>query len=199
MSGKAKKGDLADRRQRFVGEYIIDLNGKQAAIRSGYSAKTAEAQASRLLRNVKVQESIAKLKAERAARTGITADRVLAELELLAFSDHTHYEVDDLGSLKLSAEAPAGAHRAISSVKHRIRTDEDGEVTREVELKIWDKPGMLRLAGRHVGLFPDRMELTGKDGLPLSTDVAKVVFVLPDNGRRVVPRADPEAKKKPAK
>jgi phage terminase small subunit len=154
MSGKANGAVLADRRERFVAEYIIDLNGKQAAIRAGYSEKTAEAQASRLLRNVKVQEAIAAAKAARAERTGITADRVLAELELLAFSDHTHYQVSDLGGVTLADGAPAGAHRAVSSIKHRIRTDEDGEVTREVEIKIWDKPGMLRLAGSPRGPVP---------------------------------------------
>lgn len=199
MSGKVKRGDIADRQARFAAEYIVDLNAKQAAIRAGYSAKTAEAQGSRLLRNVKVAEAIAKAKAARAARTAITSDRVLAELALLAFSDHTHYAVDATGNLTLSADAPEGAHRAIASVKHRVKTDDGGGVTREVELRIWDKPGMLKLAGRHVGLFPDRMELTGKDGQPLESNAARVTFVLPDNGRRVVPRSEPEAAKKPRK
>jgi phage terminase small subunit len=51
-------GDLGPRQQRFVEEYLIDVNAEQAAIRAGYSAKTAEAQGSRLLSNVKVQRAV---------------------------------------------------------------------------------------------------------------------------------------------
>lgn len=51
---------LTDKQKRFCEEYLIDLNATQAAIRAGYSPKTAEQTASRLLRNVKVQEYIAK-------------------------------------------------------------------------------------------------------------------------------------------
>ena len=46
---------LTNRQKRFVEEYLIDLNARQAAIRAGYSPKTAQEQASRLLANVKVQ------------------------------------------------------------------------------------------------------------------------------------------------
>jgi phage terminase small subunit len=199
MSGKAKGAVLADRRERFVAEYIIDLNGKQAAIRAGYSEKTAEAQASRLLRNVKVQEAIAAAKAARVERTEITQDRVLNELALLAFSHIEDYVIDDAGNVDLAAGAPKEAKRAISSIKRKDWSDGEGGHTVEVELKFWDKPGMLRLAGRHVGLFADRMELTGKDGQPLDSSVAKVTFVLPDNGRRVVSPSEPEAGKKQGK
>lgn len=53
------KGDLNDKQFRFVMEYLIDSNGKQAAIRAGYSPKTAEVQASRLLSNAKVKAAVA--------------------------------------------------------------------------------------------------------------------------------------------
>jgi phage terminase small subunit len=205
MNGNAKKGGkLTPRQERFVEEYIIDLNATQAAIRAGYAAKDADVQGPRLLGNVGVSRAVASLKAKRAAETGITAERVLAELALLAFSDHTHFEVDGKGAVTLAKGAPAGAHRAVSSIKRKISSigmgaDADGDgpiVQAEVEIKLWDKPGMLRLAGRHVGLFPDRMELTGKDGVPLESNAARVTFVLPDNGRRVTP-AVAEAPKKP--
>ncbi|WP_093231797.1 terminase small subunit [Thermoflavimicrobium dichotomicum] len=60
---------LTPKQQRFVEEYLIDLNATQAAIRAGYSKKTAEAIASRLLRNVKVQTAIQQAKKERSERT----------------------------------------------------------------------------------------------------------------------------------
>lgn len=64
---------LTPRQQRFVGEYLIDLNATQAAIRAGYSAKTAEQQGSRLLGNVGVSAAIAKGQARLAAKQEITA------------------------------------------------------------------------------------------------------------------------------
>jgi phage terminase small subunit len=161
---------LTPNQERFVAEYLVDLNATQAAIRAGYSAKTASQQGARLLGNAKVAAAIAERQAARAERTGITQERVLEELALLAFSDLEHYEVADNGEVTLAPGAPRGAMRALSSIKRRISTDKDGSVTREVELKLWDKPGPLKLAGRHVGLraFMDRLEVTGKDGDPIA-------------------------------
>jgi phage terminase small subunit len=172
--------------ERFVAEYLVDLNATQAAIRAGYSAKTAEQQGSRLLRNVQVAEAVAKAMEQRRERTTITQDRVLEELAILAFSDVNHYGVDANGVVTITPGAPKGAQRAISSIKHRITTaGAEGApiITREVEIKLWDKPGPLKLAGRHVDVhgFADRVEVTGKNGGPVKTQVS---FVLPDNGRR---------------
>src|SRR5690554_3470514 len=72
--------ELTDKQKRFCEEYIIDLNRTKAAIRADYSEETADVQGSRLLKNVKVQKEIEKLKKARSKRTQITADRVLKEL-----------------------------------------------------------------------------------------------------------------------
>ena len=76
---------LTAKQQRFVEEYLIDLNATQAAIRAGYSPKTANEQGARLLANASVQEAIAKAMAERSRRTGISQDRVIQELARIAF------------------------------------------------------------------------------------------------------------------
>lgn len=76
--------ELTDRQARFCEEYLIDLNATQAAIRAGYSEKTANEQGARLLANVSVQEKIAELKAERAKRTEMTQDSVIQELAAVA-------------------------------------------------------------------------------------------------------------------
>jgi phage terminase small subunit len=75
---------ITAKQQRFCEEYLIDLNGKQAAIRSGYSERTAEVQASRLLSKANVSARIAELKAARVERTEITADYVLTGLKEVA-------------------------------------------------------------------------------------------------------------------
>lgn len=78
---------LTDMQSRFVSEYLIDLNATQAAIRAGYSGKGANRAASRLLSNVDIQAALQEAKTEREKRTGITQDKVLAELARIGFAD----------------------------------------------------------------------------------------------------------------
>lgn len=70
-------GALSEKQQTFVREYLVDLNATQAALRAGYSAKTAYSQGQRLLKNVEVAEAIQRVMDERSERTEITADYVL--------------------------------------------------------------------------------------------------------------------------
>jgi hypothetical protein len=72
--------NLTPRQSRFVDEYLVDLNATQAAIRAGYSARTAEQQAARLLGNVKVSEAVRTAQAARSERVRITQDDVLRGL-----------------------------------------------------------------------------------------------------------------------
>lgn len=67
---------LTPKQQRFVEEYLIDLNATQAAIRAGYSKKTAEVQGPRLLGNVRVQEAVKKAIDERSEESGVTVERI---------------------------------------------------------------------------------------------------------------------------
>ncbi|HAL7886072.1 TPA: terminase small subunit, partial [Escherichia coli] len=71
---------LTPKQELFCREYLKDLNGTQAAIRAGYSEKTANEQASRLLANVNVQKFVAELKSARVEQTGIDAAYVLRRL-----------------------------------------------------------------------------------------------------------------------
>ncbi len=155
---------LTPKQQRFVDEYLIDLNATQAAIRAGYSAKTAQEQSSRLLSNVMVAAAIQVAQSRRSEETGITAKRVLQELAVIGFSDVRHYVVDDNGKIDLAEGAPDSAIRAVSSIKHKVRTvdrgDDGVETTHEVEIKLWDKNTALANAGRHLGMFVDKVEST---------------------------------------
>lgn len=176
-----------DKERAFCREYVIDLNGTQSVLRAGCfnvnSEASASVAASRLLDRAKIQALLQVLKAQRSARTNITADSVLHEMSLLSHSDQSHYTVDDNGIIQLAAGAPEGAMRAIKSVKRKktIREDKEGNVTitYDVELTLWDKPAPLRLMGNHVGLFPNKVEVTGKDGKPLET-VTRIERVVVD-------------------
>jgi phage terminase small subunit len=133
-------------------------------VRAGYSPKTAGSIASENLKKPDIAAAIQAALEARAERTAITADRVLAEVALLAFSDLRHYVLTDDGQVRLAAGAPADAMRALQSMKRKVRTYGTGEkavTEREVEIRLWEKPGPLKLAGQHVGLFKDRVEHSG--------------------------------------
>lgn len=149
------KRQLSEQRRRFVDEYLIDLNGTQAAIRAGYSAKTAQEQSSRLLSNVMVQQAIAERMAERSKRTGINQDRVVLELAKLAFVKMTDI-VDSNGKIKDTATDDDLS--CIESVKYK-HSDTDTGYSVEREVKIGSKLKALELLGKHLGMWNDKVDV----------------------------------------
>lgn len=83
MAGKK----LTPRQAAFIREYLLDLNATQAAIRAGYSEKTAYSQGQRLLKNAEIQEAVQEAQAERAERLELTQDDVLKGLLLEAMRE----------------------------------------------------------------------------------------------------------------
>ena len=93
-------------------------------------------------------------------------------MSLLAMSRIDHYVVSDEGQVELAEGAPDGAMAAVQSIKRKCKIfrDKEGHETHreyDVEIRLWDKPQPLKLTGRHVGLYPNRVEVTGKDGGPI--------------------------------
>ena len=84
---KKKKAKLTPRQSRFVDEYLVDLNATQAAIRAGYSKKTANTQAARLLVNVNIQEAVQEGQRETQIRSKVSLDQVVREAARLALFD----------------------------------------------------------------------------------------------------------------
>lgn len=143
---------LTEKQKRFVEEYLVDLNATQAAIRAGYSEKTAQEQSSRLLSNVMVQEAVQKAVADRSARTEITQDAVLRELAAIGFSRATDFaKITANGCVKLTPTVLLSdeQQRAVASIK---------EGKYGVELRLHDKLGALQLIGRHIGMFTGKEE-----------------------------------------
>ena len=146
---------LTAKQERFVEEYLIDLNATQAAIRAGYSTDTANEQGCRMLANVSIRSQIDKAIAERSKRTGVNADRVIMELAKIAFVNAT--EVIDPKTATIKADALPEDTAAIQSVK--VKTF--GEDGLEREIKMADKLKALELLGKHLGMFKDKVELSG--------------------------------------
>lgn len=171
------------RQDQFIAEYLIDLNATQAAIRAGYSPKNAQGISASLMALPHIQAAIERAQAQRLSRVKISQDDVIHEVSALALSRLDHYIVDDDGNVQLAEGAPDNAMAAIESIDRRktIRESKDGTITVEhhVKLKLHDKPGQLKLLGRHVGLFPNKVEVTGKDGGPIDV-VNRVESVIID-------------------
>lgn len=165
---------LTAKQARFVAEYLIDLNGKQAAIRAGYKPSNAEVQASELLALPKVSEAVAAGKAQQLQVAELKAQDVIAELRCLGFSDIGAI-FDDAGQLKNVRQLPKGVRAAIASVKvlKTNVTSGDGqqEVTREI--KLWDKVRALETLAKHFGLLTEKLEITGEVALVTRLQAAR--------------------------
>lgn len=168
--------ELTSKQRRFVEEYLIDLNATQAAIRAGYSEKTAGSVGSENLQKPEIAEAIGEAQAKRSKRTEITQDRVLQELARIAFGDPRRVMAwGPLGvTLKDSTSLTDDEAAIVSEVSETV-----GAAGSSVKIKTADKLGALRLVGQHLGMFKERVEHSGADGGAIPV----VVFKLPDNGR----------------
>ena len=102
---------LTAKRQAFVDEYLVDLNATQAAIRAGYSKKTAAQIGEQNLRKLEISSAIDSAKEARSERTQITSDMVVTELAKLAFTgilDYMKFDDDDKLILNKVFPLPVG-------------------------------------------------------------------------------------------
>jgi phage terminase small subunit len=175
---------LEPKQQAFCEEYIIDFNGTQAAIRAGYSERTAGSIASENLQKPEIQAEIQHQIENRSKRTEITQDRVLLEIARLAFND-PRKAFDDNGNLLPVQQWPDDVAAAISSIKvTEQRIDNEGEeviASQIKEIKFWDKGKQIELAGKHLAMFSDKLTLAGDKANPLMLNIdakAKAAKVL---------------------
>ena len=146
---------MTKKQKRFVEEYLIDLNATQAAIRAGYSPDTAYSIGNENMKKPEIKAKIDKAMAERSKRTGVNADRVVRELAKIAFVNAD--DVIDTETATLKPDAAREDTAAIQSVK--VKTF--GEDGLEREIKMADKLKALELLGKHLGMFKDKVELSG--------------------------------------
>lgn len=157
---------LTDKQTAFVREYLVDLNATQAAIRAGYSERTASRIGPQLLGKTCVREAIEKAQAKRAQRVEVTQDYVLSNL----------VEVVE----RTMQRAP------VLDRKGEQVTDEEGRAVWTFDAKGANRA--LELLGKHLGIFTDkvRAEVSGPDGGPVASEIV-VRFVEPGgeagNGR----------------
>ena len=150
---------LNEKQKRFCEEYIIDLNGTQAAIRAGYSKKTANTFASQLLAKSNVQAYVFKLRSNQTKRLEITADKVLQEYAKIGFADLKDFlSFDETGVIfKNSKDVDGTIINEVSSEKTTTITgsgDNQQEVERvKFKMKLHSKSDALEKLARHLNLL----------------------------------------------
>lgn len=169
---------LTAKQHLFVEEYLKDLNATRAAIRAGYSAKTAYSKGHSMTKTLSVQ--ICEAQAERSKRTKITQDKVLKELAKIGFSNMLDYVSitnggDPVPDFSKLTRDQAAAISEITVEEYTEGRGEDAENVKRTKFKLSDKRAALVDIGRHLGMFKDKLELTGADGKPLDLNL-KVVF-----------------------
>lgn len=150
---------LTAKQRRFVEEYLVDLNGTQAAIRAGYSEKSAGVIATENLTKPNVAEAIQKAMDKRSAATEITAERVLKEYGRLAFSDMRRLMKWGADGVTLKEVTDLSDDEAACVAEVSETTSKDGG---SIKLKVHDKKGALDSVARHLGMFVDRVEHSGQ-------------------------------------
>lgn len=145
---------LTPRQERFVEEYLLDLNATRAALRAGYKHRDMGRQ---LLTHPHVVDAIASRKLARGEQFEVKAEHVLRELVRLASVDVTlAFNAD--GSMKPLDEIPLDTRRAIAGIEiEEERYGKDGELVRGrvKKLRFTTKDRALELLGKHLGLFVD--------------------------------------------
>lgn len=186
---------LTKKQKKFCDEYLIDLNATQAAIRAGYSEKTARFIGAENLTKPNIQEYIQQRMNAREKRTEITQDMVLRELAKIAFSNGSDFakvvtkprkkmvwndEIQEYEEKEIEEQfvelidtdkLPDDKKAAIASIK---------ETKHGIVVESCDKVKALELIGRHLGMFKDKIELSGQVNNPfdeLSVEELKKLIV----------------------
>ena len=152
------------REKIFCAEYVKDLNGTRSAIAAGYSKKTAYSKANQLLKKVEVKAILARLMKKHADKLELSAEKVLAELSKLGFSNMLDYmRVDEDGAFvldfsKLTREQAAAIQEYTVDATGGTGDGERRLVMR-TRFKLADKNRSLELLGKHLKLFADRLEV----------------------------------------
>ncbi|CUJ41484.1 terminase small subunit [Achromobacter xylosoxidans] len=157
---------LTDKQRRFVDEYLVDLNATQAAIRAGYSAKTANEQGAQLLAKLSVREAVDAAQAKRAKRTEITQDEILNDLRELRDICMGRKPVTISEVVKNVQEGKAEAVDVCVSVLEPTAANR-----------------ALELMGKHLGMFPSKVEHSGPGGGPMQS--VSAVATTPDEAAKI--------------
>ena len=146
---------LTGKQQRFVEEYLIDQNATQAAIRAGYSEKTAHATGYENLKKPEIAKALEKEQEARTERTRVDQDWVITRLMSIAERSMQAEKVTDRSGNPVLVQTQAG------------------DVVPAYTFNAAGANKALELLGRNLGMFTDKTELSGPDGGPMTVNVVR--------------------------
>ena len=157
---------MTQKQQQFIIEYLKDFNGTQAAIRAGYSPKTAQVQSAKLLSKGKVAAAVAQQTQARLEKADLTAERTLEEMRRLAFANVQDL-FDAAGNLRPIHTLTREQAACIASLEVIVKNAAAGDGHQDIvhKVKVWDKPRTLELLGKHFALLVDRVKVEGDEAL----------------------------------
>lgn len=173
---------MTAKKKKFANEWLVDLNATQAAIRAGYSDRTAYQQGHRLLKDVEVQEYIKELR----EKLMLLPDIATPEEVLRGYTRDIRFDprglLDDSGRPRGVKDLDENTRLALAGLKiHETQSKKTGLIKTTYEYKFPDKRATRETLAKHLGwIAPVKGEITGKDGAPLMPDV---IFYIPENGR----------------
>lgn len=169
---------MTPKQQRFVEEYLIDLNATQAAIRAGYAESGARTEGARLLANADIADAIAALKAERSESTRIDAAWLLARLAEEVDADLADLMEED-GRLKKVHDWPLIWRKGlVAGLEVEELFEGRGESREQIgrlhKVKLSDRVKRIELIGKHIDVqaFKDKVEHSGGISLSVSSEDA---------------------------
>lgn len=153
---------LSPKQEAFCREYVKDFNGTQAALRAGYAKSGAPTAASRLLTNDKVQARLSELTQKAAEKSELTVERVIKEYMAMAFTDISDVTDWDEGTATLIPKDKLGKDKlkGISELSFRTYLSDDGDI-KDFKVKMHNKEKALEKLGKYLGMFQDKLELSG--------------------------------------
>lgn len=158
------KGGVHQRRTRFVKEFLIDQNATQAAIRAGYSEKSAKVTGCRLLTDANVLRAIGERNEVINNKLDLTAERLKMELARLCYFDAANFFNPD-GSAKAITDLDEDSRRAIAGFEMAELYEGSGEERKQAgyikKFKLPDKTRAIELAMRVEKMLIERVEITG--------------------------------------
>ena len=165
--GGEMRSDLGKRQAKFVKEYLVDLNAAAAAIRAGYSARTAKEIGYENLTKPHIAAEIARQQAERSQRLEVDADRVVQELAKVAFSNMADYmsvgvHGDPVLDWSVLTRNQAAALREVTVETYTDGHGEEALGVKRVKFRLADKIAALDKLARHLGVYNDTLELKGR-------------------------------------
>lgn len=162
---------LTAKQQLFCKEYLVDLNATQAAIRAGYSEKTAYSIGEENLKKPDIKSMIQELMAERSKRTQITADNVLTELWGIAQEDIKNFmsfKTDRKGKVQVKIKDSSAVNTKNIA---EVSVGKDGQF----RFKLYGRDNALIQVGKHLGMFKEGMIHSGDPENPIHTKNETVV------------------------